>query len=71
MKISVAPHLTVALKHNSFHVCAVLSYGGDKNMEEVNTLMSSDLGGFEKFSVSKTGGYGKRRVKPNVDELPI
>lgn len=53
----------MAVKNNSFHVCTVLSYSGDKNMEEVNTLMSSDLGGFEKCSVNKTGSYGKRRVK--------
>lgn len=45
------PHLTMTVKNNSFHVCAVLSYCGGKNMEEVNPLMSSDLGEFGKCSV--------------------
>lgn len=55
VEISVAPHLTTPVKNNSFHVCVVLSYCGDKNLEELNTLLSSDLGGFEKCSVNKTG----------------
>lgn len=61
----------MAVKNNFFHVCVVLTYCGDKNLEEVNTLLSSDLGVFEKCSVNRTESYVKSKVKPNIDDLPV